>query len=138
MRRWRAGLSLGVIAALVVAIWAAVSAGGQRTDPPATSTTTAPSSTVTTTAGAPSSTTSKPTTTVTSRPTSTTIDSEARLEEVRLILQDLYYRWFDAIYRNDGEAVREVVATEQGSQAISKERSASRCFDRIPQSHQTS
>ena len=113
MRRWRAGLSLGVIAALVVAIWAAVSAGGQRTDSPATSTTTAPSSTVPTTAGAPSSTTSKPTTTVTSRPTSTTIDAEARLEEVRLILQDLWFRWFDAIYsQDDEEAVRQVVATE--------------------------
>src|SRR5690606_17654398 len=28
-------------------------------------------------------------------------------------LEDLYYRWFDAIYHNDEEAVREVIATER-------------------------
>lgn len=113
MRSWRTGLSLGVIAALVIAIWAAVSAGGDETDPPATSTT---RETTTTGARSPtteenSSTTSEPSTTVTTEPTSTTVDSEARNEEVRLILQDLYYRWFDAIYRNDEDAVRQVIAT---------------------------
>ncbi len=119
-RNWRTGLSLGVIAALVIAIWAAVSAGGDETDPPATSTTreTTTTSPKSTTVAESSSTTSEPSTTVTTEPTPTTVDSEARIEEVRLILQDLYYRWFDAIYRNDEDAVREVVATEDDLDAF--------------------
>lgn len=111
--RWRPVLSMGVIVALGVAVWAALSAGND--DVPTTSTV---SSSSTTTASTPT-TTPLPTTTTsgsttapptTSAPT-TTIDPEARIEEVRLILEDLYYRWFDAIYRNDEEAVRDVVAT---------------------------
>jgi hypothetical protein len=30
-----------------------------------------------------------------------------------LILEDLYFRWFDAIYRNDEEAVLDVIATQR-------------------------
>lgn len=105
MTRWKSGLSMGVIVALAVAIWAAVSSGEE---PPSTTTTTlaaATSTIVSTTTTAP------PTTTVaaTSAPDTTT-DSEVRIEEVRLILEDLYFRWFDAIYRNDEEAVLDVVA----------------------------
>src|SRR5690606_31914706 len=67
-----------------------------------TSTTTTVPATTSTTSAATSSTAAP----------DTTVDPEARLEEVRLLLEDLYYRWFDAIYHNDETAVREVVATE--------------------------
>lgn len=52
------------------------------------------------------------TTTSTTAPstTSTTLD---RTEEVRLLLVDLYFGWFDAIYRKDPDALWSVVATEQ-------------------------
>src|SRR5690554_310862 len=112
--RARVGLGLGVIAALAVAIWAAVAQGGDETPSTTTtlppSTTSAPPTTISTTTVAPTSTTTTPTTP--GETTATTVDAEARAEEVRLILQDLYFRWFDAIYRNDEEAVREIAATQ--------------------------
>lgn len=46
--------------------------------------------------------------------TSTTVD---RTEEVRLLLVDLYFGWFDAIYRKDADALWDVVATEDGHSA---------------------
>lgn len=113
--RARVGLGLGVIAALAVAIWAAVAQGGDETPSTTTtlppSTTSAPPTTISTTTVAPTSTTTTPTTTP-AETTATTVDAEARAEEVRLILQDLYFRWFDAIYRNDEEAVRAIAATQ--------------------------
>src|SRR5690606_2934523 len=109
----RAGLSVGVIVTLVIAIWVAVSSGD---DEPAT--TTVESTTTSATTLATTTTTTPPATTATTSgstttPTETTVDEEARIEEVRLILEDLYFRWFDAIYRNDEEAVREAIATER-------------------------
>jgi hypothetical protein len=100
----RAGLSLGVIVALAVAIWAAVSSGDES-PPTSSSTSTSTTATTATTTTVPSTTSS-----ATSTP-DTTADPEARVEEVRLILEDLYFRWFDAIYRNDEEAVRTISAT---------------------------
>ena len=97
MRGWRFGLAAVVIAALAAVAWAAL----QPNTPPATTTTT---TTATTTTATTSTTTTLPDTT-------TTVDPQARLREVEAILTDLYYRWFDAIYRNDEEAVREAVAT---------------------------
>lgn len=120
--RWRPVLSLGVIAALGVAVWAALSAGSDEPSP--TTSTAVPVTTSFTTSTTTPTTVSTTSTTVpaaTTSVTETTTDPEARLEEVRLILEDLYYRWFDAIYRNDEAAVREVVATEQ---ALSDFRSA--------------
>jgi len=52
-----------------------------------------------------------PSTSTTLPTTTTTLD---RTEEVRLILEDLYFRWFDAIYRKDPDALWEVVATQEG------------------------
>ncbi|HSJ33692.1 MAG TPA: hypothetical protein VLB85_01380, partial [Acidimicrobiia bacterium] len=97
--RWRPALSLGVIAALAVAVWAALSAGDDE-PPPSTVTTSTTTSTVTSTTTTVPATTSK-TSAVTSSTAApeTTVDPEDRLEEVRLLLEDLYYRWFDAIYR---------------------------------------
>ena len=112
----RRGLGMGVIAALVVAVWAAFAAGDDEPDDTTTTTsiTTVPmtspstaSTVATTTPGAPSPSTTSPS-------PSTTVDAEARAEEVRLILEDLWFRWFDAIYREDEEAVRDVVATSRG------------------------
>lgn len=116
--RWRPALSAGVIVALAVAVWAAVSSGGD--DPPdttvaaLTTSTAATATTVTTMAAVTATTADSPTATAptSTATTATTTDSEVRVEEVRLILEDLYFRWFDAIYRNDEAAVREVVATE--------------------------
>lgn len=111
--RARVGLGLGVIAALAIAIWAAVSQGGD--EPPPTTTT----STLTTssTESRPSSTSTTVTTTTTAGPsttvTDTTTDPEARVEQVRQILQALYFGWFTAIHNKDEEAVREVIATER-------------------------
>lgn len=53
-----------------------------------------------------------PTTTSSPATTATTTDAEARLEEVHLILHDLWFGWFDAVYRDDAAAVQEVIATE--------------------------
>lgn len=114
--RARVGLGLGVIAALAVAIWAAVAQGGDETPSTTTtlppSTTSAPPTTISTTTVAPTSTTTTPTTTP-AETTATTVDAEARAEEVRLILQDLYYGWFTAIYNEDENTVLEVIATQR-------------------------
>lgn len=99
--------------ALVVAVWAALASGDDEPSPSTTASTTtsAPPTSTTVTS---TSTTSVPTTSTTAPSTSTTTNEEARVEEVRLILEDLYFRWFEAIYNNDEEAVRQVIATERG------------------------
>lgn len=119
--RWRLALGLGVIAALAIAIWAAVSQAGDEPPPPTS--TTNPVLTTSSTEARTSSTSTTATTTTTAEPsttTETTADPDARVEEVRQILQDLYYRWFDAIYRNDEEAVLAVVATQQGLESFQR------------------
>ena len=114
--RARVGLGLGVIAALAIAIWAAVSQGGD--EPPAT--TSSITTTTTTTTSAPT-TTATPTTTPTSAPTTqppsgTTTeagtDPEARAEEVRQLLQELWFRWLHAVYSDDPSDLNQVVATQ--------------------------
>jgi hypothetical protein len=104
----RTGLSIGVIVALAVAIWAAVSSGNDEV-PPISSTSATVSSTSVSTSS--STTTTAPTTTSAATSVPGTTDPEARLEEVRLIVRDVWFGWFDAVYRNDEEAVLEVVAT---------------------------
>jgi hypothetical protein len=67
---------------------------------------------------APTPTTSVSTTTTTSSPTTasstattSTTTADQRLAEVETILQELWFGWFDAIYRKDADALWEVVAT---------------------------
>ncbi|HKZ19635.1 MAG TPA: hypothetical protein VJQ57_05940, partial [Acidimicrobiia bacterium] len=43
--------------------------------------------------------------------TTSTATAEQRLAEVEQILTDLWFGWFDAIYRKDADALWEVVAT---------------------------
>jgi hypothetical protein len=66
----------------------------------------------TTVAAGPSTTTteSAPSTTTTAATTLTTT-AEQRLAEVEALLQQLWFGWFDAIYRKDPDALWEVVAT---------------------------
>jgi hypothetical protein len=53
---------------------------------------------------------------------SSTTQAASREEEVKAILEDLWFGWFDAIYRKDEDALWAVVATEkkhdQGLQAM--------------------
>ena len=44
--------------------------------------------------------------------TTSTTTEEQRLAEVEQILTDLWFGWFDAIYRKDADALWEVVANE--------------------------
>lgn len=55
-------------------------------------------------------TTSAPSTTTTVATTVTTT-AEQRLAEVEVLLQQLWFGWFDAIYRKDPDALWQVVAT---------------------------
>ncbi len=97
MNRRRLGYLALLAAVLAAVVWVA-SLGPDPAPPP------------TTPAAAPTST--SPTTPSTEAPTTTS--AEARIAEVEAILQDLYYRWFDAIYRQDADALWEVVATQTG------------------------
>lgn len=106
----RAGLGLGVIAALAIAIWAAVSRGNGD-PPPTTASTTTVATTATTTSTTIASTTST-TAATTTTPAETTVDPEARVEEVRQILQDLWFRWLLALYNGDATGLTDVVATQ--------------------------
>jgi len=75
-----------------------------RGDSPSNSTTTlAAEPSTTTTTSAPSTTTAAATTLTTT--------AEQRLAEVEVLLQELWFGWFDAIYRKDPDALWEVVAT---------------------------
>ncbi|HJR93345.1 MAG TPA: hypothetical protein VJ938_12950 [Acidimicrobiia bacterium] len=111
MSRARVGLSIGVIVALAVAIWAAIAAGGD--DPPSTTTSAPPVTTTTTVAPTTSATTPSTTSAPATSTPDTTTDAEARLEEVRLIIRDVWFGWFHALHRNDEEAVLEVIATPE-------------------------
>jgi hypothetical protein len=73
---------------------------------------------------APTPTTSVSTTTTTSSPTTasstattSTTTADQRLAEVETILQELWFGWFDAIYRKDADALWEVVATTTGHES---------------------
>jgi hypothetical protein len=74
----------------------------------------------TTTAESP--TTTQLVTTTAERSTTSTTTEEKRLAEVEQILTDLWFGWFDAIYRKEADALWDVVATtskfEAGLQAM--------------------
>ena len=79
--------------------------------PTISSTTTILSASPTTT----SSTSPPPTTTI--EPTTVTTTAAQRLAEVEVLLRDLWFGWFDAIYRKDPDALWEVVATTRNYDA---------------------
>ena len=72
----------------------------------------------TTLAAVPTTTTTKstPSTTTTVATTQTTT-AEQRLAEVETLLQELWFGWFDAIYRKDQDALWKVVATTRSHDA---------------------
>ncbi len=109
MMRLRQGFAAGIVVVLaVVAVVAFVRDG----DPAPAVTAAVPSTTTTTTTT--TSTTSTTTTVVGVSPSSMAGD---RVAEVEAILQDLWFRWFDAIYRKDADALWGVVATQEGYEA---------------------
>jgi hypothetical protein len=85
-----------------------LSVRGDSSSNPTTTTLVAGTSTTTTT--------STPSTTTTGATTLTTT-AEQRLAEVEVLLQDLWFGWFDAIYRKDPDALWQVVATTQSHDA---------------------
>ena len=106
---WRVGV---VIALIVVMAIALVSLLLRDSDAATAGTTLAQ-----TTTSLPATTTSTPTSPTTAPSTTTTINPEARIAEVELILEDLYVRWFDAIYRKDESALPDIVALQRSYDA---------------------
>ena len=98
MQRWRWILAT----AIVVGLGALVAMLLQNN--PAPTTTTFVTTTTTTTIP----------TTASSATTTLTTTADQRLAEVEAILQELWFGWFDAIYRKDADALWEVVATTRG------------------------
>ncbi|HEY7583952.1 MAG TPA: hypothetical protein VIB78_10080, partial [Acidimicrobiia bacterium] len=105
MSRTRWWTAVGIVGVLALAagwmIWRDRSTPGPTTTLLASPTTTAESPT----------TTQLVTTTAEGSTTSTTTE-EQRLAEVVQILTDLWFGWFDAIYRKDPDALWEVVANQ--------------------------
>jgi hypothetical protein len=101
MRPWRWVFVIALVAGLVWAAWLR-----SRDEPtPTTSTVQSPS---TTTHPEQAS-----TTLTTGALSSSTTQAASREEEVKAILEDLWFGWFDAIYRKDEDALWAVVATQQ-------------------------
>jgi hypothetical protein len=101
MRPWRWVFIIALVAGLVWAAW-------RMTANPAATTTTTASPSSTTTQPVPAS-TSTSAVAATSTPTSVVVSRE---EEVKAILENLWFGWFDAIYRKDEDALWKVVATQ--------------------------
>jgi hypothetical protein len=99
MSRWRLVAGVGVVAALALTL-IVLSVRGN-----------APSNSSTTTLAADPSTTTTTASTTTTAATTVTTTAEQRLAEVEALLQDLWFGWFDAIYRKDPDALWDVVAT---------------------------
>jgi hypothetical protein len=101
MRPWRWVFVIALVAGLVWAAWLT-----SRDEPtPTASTVQSPS---TTTQPEQAS-----TTLTTGALSSSTTQAASREEEVKAILEDLWFGWFDAIYRKDEDALWAVVATEK-------------------------
>jgi hypothetical protein len=124
MYRLRLAVAIGIVGILgLVAVLAWPRAGDPEDGggPVTTTTTTVP----TTTTAAP--------TTTTTEPATTTLSEEARRAEVEAILQDLWFGWFDAIYRKDEGALWEVVATSAGHEDGIAAMAQSDLFTSIPE-----
>jgi hypothetical protein len=75
-------------------------------------------SAVTTVPGAAETTTTQVTTTTTAASTTTTLDplqvrDVETVEQAEAILRELWFGWFEGIYNQDEDRIREVVATEE-------------------------
>ncbi len=105
--RLRQGFAAGIVVVLAVVAVVAFVRDGDPAPAATTAVTTAVSSATTATTTA---TTSSTTTVVAVSPSTTVVD---RVAEVEAILQDLWFRWFDAIYRKDADALWAVVATQR-------------------------
>ena len=103
------GWRVGVVITLIVVMAIALASLLLRDSDAATAATTL----TPTTTSLPATTTSTSTSTTTAATTTTTINPEARIAEVELILEDLYVRWFDAIYRKDESALPDIVALQR-------------------------
>ncbi len=106
---WRVGVVITLIVVMAIAL---ASLMFRDSDAATADTTLTP-----TTTSLPPTTTSAPTSTTTVPSTTTTINPEARIAEVELILEDLYVRWFDAIYRKDESALPDIVALQRSYDA---------------------
>ncbi len=102
---WRVGVVITLIVVMAIALASLLL---RDSDAATADTTLAP-----TTTSLPTTTTSAPTSSTTAATTTTTINPEARIAEVELILEDLYVRWFDAIYRKDESALPDIVALQR-------------------------
>jgi hypothetical protein len=105
LSRWRLVAGVGVVAVLALTL---IVLSVQGSSPSASSTTTTLSTEATTIA-----TQSPPSTSASTEPTTLTTTAEQRLAEVEELLGDLWFGWFDAIYRKDSDALWQVVATSQ-------------------------
>jgi len=106
MRRVIAALVVVGLAIAVVALWPRSDAGdtaAEATTTTSTTTTTEPDPTTT-------SSTTVPTTSTTSVPDDHVVET---VEEAEAILRELWFGWFEGIYYEDEDRIREVVVTEQ-------------------------
>ncbi|HKX74667.1 MAG TPA: hypothetical protein VJR05_04680 [Acidimicrobiia bacterium] len=101
VQRWRWGMATAIVAVLGVGL--VLFLGNDS----------APSSTNTTVEGSTTTAAVRPNTTTpsTTAPVTSTTTAEQRQAEVEALLQELWFGWFDAIYRKDPDALWEVVAT---------------------------
>lgn len=96
---------LAVAAVIVIGLAAGVWWLWPREDPTGPSTTVPSADPITTTTPSPGE-----TTTSTSEPGSHVVET---VEEAEAILRDLWFGWFEGIYNQDEDRIREVVATEE-------------------------
>lgn len=107
MSRLRQGIAAGIVVVLAVVVVVVAFAPGDDPEPVSEAVATSTSTSTSASVGSVGSTSSS-----TSSTTSTTEPSD-RVAEVQAVLQDLWFRWFDAIYRKDPDALWEVVATQR-------------------------
>jgi hypothetical protein len=122
--RWIIGVLIALALAVgVFALWpdeAADSPSGTEAAGPSTTTTTAATSTSTTTPAG--------TTTITSDVDSHVVTT---VEEAEEILRELWFGWFEGIYNQDEDRIREVVVLEQTVETAKESFGVE--FDRAPQ-----
>ena len=101
MSRWRLVAGVGVVAVLALTLIVLSVQGGSPS----------PSTTTTLVVSPPTTTSTSAVSTTAAEPTTLTTSAEQRLVEVEELLGDLWFGWFDAIYRKDPDALWQVVAT---------------------------
>lgn len=123
MRRVIAALVITALAVGVVLLWPRSTTDDAPTTlaDATTTTSTTPTTTTTTTAAVS-------TTTTTDEPESNVVDT---VEEAEAILTELWFGWFEGIYNEDEERIREVVVLEETVETARE--SFGTEFDRAPQ-----